>query len=88
MRRIEASKPFLKTLNRLSKKNSELRSTFKDTLEKLIEDPFTPSLKTHKLKGRLKDFFACTISFDLRLVFKIEKDAIVLIDVGSHDEVY
>lgn len=88
MRRIEASKPFLRTLNRLFKKNPELRIAFKIVLENLIEDPFTPSLKTHKLKGRLKDFFACTISYELRLIFKIEKDAVVLVDVGSHDEVY
>lgn len=88
MRRIEAPKPFLRTLNRLFKKNPELRTPLQNTLRELAEDPFTPSLKTHKLKGRLKDFFACTITFEVRLVFEIEKDAIVLIDVGSHDEVY
>lgn len=88
MRQIEASKSFLKTLNHLFKKNPELRGIFKEVFEKLVEDPFIPSLRTHKLKGRLKEFFACTVTFDIRLIFKIEKDTLVLIDIGSHDEVY
>lgn len=41
MRRIEAPEPFLRTLNRLFKKNPKIRATFQNTLKELAEDPFT-----------------------------------------------
>jgi mRNA interferase YafQ len=63
-------------------------------LEKLSREPFDPSLKTHKLHGKLRGLWACQIDYDCRIVFTFEKepgnenDLIVLIDIGKHDEVY
>ncbi|MCP4269999.1 MAG: type II toxin-antitoxin system mRNA interferase toxin, RelE/StbE family [Candidatus Brocadiaceae bacterium] len=88
MKRIESPKSFRKTLKKLFAKNPELRNTFKEVLDTLTENPFTPSLKTHKLKGRLKGFLACTITPEIRLIFQIEAGVIILIDIGSHNEVY
>ena len=57
-------------------------------------DPFQPTLKTHKLKGRLDGLWACTVEYDCRIIFLFApdpqggEDAIVLVDLGSHDEVY
>ena len=51
-------------------------------------------LKTHKLSGWLKGLWACSVEYDCRIVFTLEPDPdtgddmIVLIDLGSHDEVY
>ena len=51
-------------------------------------------LKTHKLSGWLKGLWACSVEYDCRIVFALEPDPdtgddmIVLIDLGSHDEVY
>ena len=63
---------------------------YKETLGKLEVDPFSSSLKTHKLKGNLKDFYACSINYEYRIVFiiLIQDDEITLFDVGTHDEVY
>ncbi|MEK7813572.1 MAG: plasmid stabilization protein, partial [Candidatus Desantisbacteria bacterium] len=47
---------------------------------------------THKLKGDLEGSWACSISYDLRAVFKFvqyeESEAILLETIGTHDEVY
>jgi len=57
-------------------------------------DPFDPSLRTHKLRGELKGVLACTLKYDTRIVFELMPDpdygddAILLIDIGSHEEVY
>jgi mRNA-degrading endonuclease YafQ of YafQ-DinJ toxin-antitoxin module len=53
-------------------------------------DPGHPSLRLHKLKGRLSDLFSVSINITYRitLYFIIEEDAIVPVDIGSHDEVY
>ncbi len=74
------------------KKQPELAPNIKATLVALSQDPFQPQLKTHKLKGHLKDCHACSVGYDLRIVFKFveheEQQAILLQTIGSHDEVY
>jgi mRNA-degrading endonuclease YafQ of YafQ-DinJ toxin-antitoxin module len=61
-------------------------------LELLEEDAFHPSLRTHKLKGRLADRWACSAGYDLRILFRFvvheEAEAILLLTVGGHEEVY
>ena len=65
-----------------------------DILEKLAHEPFDPTLKTHKLRGKLSGLWACYVEYDCRIVFTFEKvpdddkDLIVLADIGKHDEVY
>lgn len=55
-------------------------------------EPFQARLKTHKLKGELKDSYACSAGYDLRIIFKFveyeQKQAILLESIGTHDEVY
>jgi mRNA interferase YafQ len=64
------------------------------TLEHLSEHPFVPHLKTHKLHGKLAALWACEVEYDCRIVFTFEndhntgKDLILLVDIGTHDEVY
>jgi addiction module RelE/StbE family toxin len=62
------------------------------TLELLAEDAFDPRLKTHKLKGDLSGSWACSLGYDLRIVFQFVDhegaEAILLQTVGTHDEVY
>lgn len=58
----------------------------------LEQDAFHPSLRSHKLKGRLEGTWACSAGFDLRVLFRFVDDegteAILLLTVGSHEEVY
>ena len=63
-------------------------------LELLSDDPFTTSLKSHKLTGQLDGLWSCSVAYDCRIIFAFRKDPItgddliVLVDIGSHDEVY
>jgi len=43
------------------------------TLRLLVQDPFTPQLETHKLKGKLLGTWACSVGYDLRIVFDFVK---------------
>jgi addiction module RelE/StbE family toxin len=53
------------------------------------EDIFDKRLKTHRLKGNLKDYYAFSISHSDRIIFKIiEDNSIYFIEVGSHDICY
>jgi len=67
-----------------------LKKKFWETLELFVNNPFDTRLKTHKLTGKLKGLWALSVDYDCRLVFKFikENDVILLIDIGTHDEVY
>ena len=86
------SSAFGRTAKRLLKKNPSLAVDIQTTLELLSEDAFHPSLKTHKLKGNLEGSWACSVAYDLRIIFEFvqhdESEAILLEAIGSHDEVY
>ena len=65
-----------------------------EILELLSKEPFAPSLKSHKLAGKLDGLWSCSVAYDYRIIFAFrkdtttEKDLIVLVDIGSHDDVY
>ena len=85
---------FKRSFKKLIKKNSQLKPKIFDVLRKLAEDPFTLSLKTHKLSGNLEGLWSCTVAYDCRIIFSFSEDEeyleviILLIDIGSHDQVY
>ncbi len=89
---IIASKTFTRDAKRILKRNPQFAESVKTTLIMLESDVFHPQLKTHRLKGKLKDCWACSVAYDLRIVFEIVKhedeDAILLQTIGTHDEVY
>ncbi len=84
----------LRAFKRLMRKNPNLRPIIEQTLRQLAEDPFHPSLHTHKLKGDLSNIWSSSIDYSYRLLFEFveniedQEEAILLINLGSHDEVY
>ncbi len=56
----------------------KLPSFVKDAAERLEtlfrHDPFDSRLKTHKLKGRFKDFYAFSLTQKYRILFEFSKD--------------
>jgi addiction module RelE/StbE family toxin len=87
-RKIEFTASFLKLSGKILKKNPSLEKSFKELLNSLTADPFTSSLKTHPLKGRLKGKYACSLTYNLRIIFSLTDEYVTLIDIGSHDDVY
>jgi proteic killer suppression protein len=80
---------FTRTLKKWSKKHPELVDRFRQKLELFKNEPFHPSLKTHSLTGSLAGSFAISINYEQRLLFKFLSDTkVLLIDIGTHDEVY
>ncbi|MHC5600092.1 MAG: type II toxin-antitoxin system RelE/ParE family toxin [Nostoc sp.] len=51
-------------------------------------------MQTHKLKGKLSGAWACSVDHDCRIVFNFVQniesgeEELLLIDIGTHDEVY
>ena len=81
---------FIRTSRKFLNKHPDLKGIFKDILKKLQKNPNNPSLKLHRLKGKHKNKHAVSLSYSYRIVFilKIEGKKIILMDIGSHDEIY
>jgi addiction module RelE/StbE family toxin len=86
------SSAFVRSAKRTVRKNPQLAEKIRTVLEMLSTDAFHPSLRTHKLKGNLEDSWACSVAYDLRIVFSFVEDSggevILLEAIGTHDEVY
>jgi len=84
----------MRALERRIRRQPGLRDSVDQTLRQLAQDPLHPSLHSHKLKGRLSGTWACRVGYDVRILFEFVRDAetgeeeILLLTVGSHDEVY
>jgi mRNA interferase YafQ len=91
---LATEKSFRKSFKKLIKKNPQLQNKILAVVNLLGDDPFAPSLKSHKLTGQLDGLWSCTVNYDCRIIFAFRKDEetdddlLVLIDIGSHDEVY
>ena len=91
-RELLRSSAFVRAAKRLLKRDPEAVEHLRLALEALSRDAFSPGLRTHKLKGRFDGLWACSAGYDLRILFEfVEQDgaeAILLLTVGTHDEVY
>ena len=81
--------PFTRILKKWKKEHPDLITNFQSRLKMFTENPYHASLKTHSLSGKLKGYWAFSVTYEYRLVFKfISNNKVLLIDIGTHDEVY
>lgn len=77
-----ASHSFVK---KFSKLDSRIKKRCLVKIDSFLEDPYSPPLKTHKLSGKLKEFWAFSIEYNLRILFRFKNDKEVeFIDIGTH----
>jgi mRNA interferase YafQ len=83
---------FTRASRRLVKRQPLVLESLQQTLQRLEADAFDARLRTHKLKDDLAGCWACSGGYDLRIVFEFVQhqgsEAILLLSIGTHDEVY
>jgi mRNA-degrading endonuclease YafQ of YafQ-DinJ toxin-antitoxin module len=85
---------FERAFRRLVRKNPALRSQIETTLRRMALNLNDSRLKTHHLSGALAGLHACSAGYDCRIVFAKQKhpktgvEVLLLINIGSHEEVY
>jgi mRNA-degrading endonuclease YafQ of YafQ-DinJ toxin-antitoxin module len=91
-RALLRSSAFVRAAKKAVRKDPQCVVELQAALELLEADAFHPHLRTHKLHGPLKDSWACSAGYDLRIVFDfvqhVGTEAILLKSLGTHDEVY
>lgn len=79
---IKYDKEFLEMFSKLPKdiKNKSLKA---EVL--LKENAFHPSLRLHKLHGKLADYWSVSVDRTYRIIFGAKEDGVILfISVGKH----
>jgi mRNA interferase YafQ len=94
MRPLVLTPKFKRAFRKFVKRNADLQQRIEETLQQMETDIFAPNLGTHKLGGKFSGLQSCSCGYDCRIIFSLEEDmemnseVIVLIDIGTHDEVY
>lgn len=93
MRRTLLRSPaFARDLRNWLKSRPGAAAAIEAALEQLSADAAHPSLRTHKLRGPLAGCWACSVGYDLRVVFEYAQhegaETILLLALGTHDQVY
>jgi mRNA-degrading endonuclease YafQ of YafQ-DinJ toxin-antitoxin module len=81
---------FERRARKFLRKHPDLRQALRDTLDDLSQDPFQPKLKLHPLSGNLGGVQAVSLTYSYRvtMLVRVTEQEIVLLDIGTHDEVY
>ena len=94
MRRLVLTAKFRRAYRKFVDRDRRLQKAIDSTLAAMSTDLFAPSLGAHKLSGELYGLWACSCGYDCRIVFALEQDprtnteVILLLDLGTHDDVY
>ncbi len=94
MRQLVLTPKFKHAYRKFVARDAKLQKRIEATLRQMEQDIFGSNLATHSLKGELFGLKACSCGYDCRIVFSIETDpttqdeVILLLDIGTHDEVY
>lgn len=74
---------------RLIKKQNKDVSKIKNVIENLAYGAMLDSrFRDHRLTGGLKEFRNCHIEPDWILIYKLTRDALILLRTGSHSELF
>ncbi len=87
---IVTPQQFLRLARKFFKQHPDLKSRFTKVLDELQNDPFQPSLELHGLSGKLTGCYAISLTYSYRitLTLMVTEREIILLDIGSHDDVY
>ena len=87
---IQTPPSFLRQARRFLRRHPDLRDRFALLIEALRQDPFQPHLRLHPLSGELAGLHAVSLTYAYRVTLRllVPERTIILLDIGSHDEVY
>ena len=90
MAEILYTESYLRRAEKFLKKHPDILRQYEKTLKLLELNPSHPSLRLHKLKGRLSELYSVSINatYRISIYFLVEEDRIIPVDIGTHDTVY
>ena len=87
---LETTAQFRRDYKRAKKRGYKM-ALLEEVLDALLaEKPLLPKHRDHALTGQMKDYRECHILPDWLLVYRIERERLVLVDVqtGTHADLF
>ncbi len=88
MKPIEYSRQFQKHLKLRYARQPKMIDRFKQHLELFRHGVRREPLNDHPLTGKLQGLRAFSVGGDVRVVYQETEDHYLLLDIGSHNQVY
>ncbi|MDO8524161.1 MAG: type II toxin-antitoxin system mRNA interferase toxin, RelE/StbE family [bacterium] len=61
----------------------------RERLQLFLENPFSPILENHPLKGKYNDYRSINITGDFRAIYKfLNENECIFVDVDTHSNLY
>ncbi len=81
---------YIKRARAFLKKHPDIFGQYEKPLKLLELNPKHPSLRLHRLKGKLKRMHSVSINISYRITIEliITEHEIILINIGDHEDVY
>ncbi|MBM7074596.1 hypothetical protein JQC92_21695 [Shewanella sp. 202IG2-18] len=88
MNKILETKSYVKRASKFLKKHPEIIKQYAKVIKLLQLNHAHPSLRLHKLSNGLWSV-SINMSYRILLTLKVQEDGtIILVDIGTHDDVY
>lgn len=88
MKKIEYTKQFEKRLKRRYGHQPKTIEQFRQHLELFSQGVRKEPINDHPLTGKLKGLRAFSVGGDVRVVYQETADHYLLLDIGTHSQVY
>jgi addiction module RelE/StbE family toxin len=72
----------------LKKQPNSIQNKFFECLDIFVEDQFSYQLNNHALSGKFKGWRSINITGDLRVHYREDGRTIILLDIGTHAQLY
>lgn len=86
--KLELSPAFVRAYRRKIKHDRNKEKAIKERIEQFRINEKNPLLRTHKLTGFQDTTWSFSVGYDLRILFTRKDNTVLLVDIGTHDEVY
>jgi len=84
--KLSTSSRFDNDLKKILNKNPKYKAKLAKLLGLLQSNVSASSLKLHKLKGN--NIYSVSLDYSIRILMRISGDNIILVRIGTHDQVY
>jgi len=85
---LARTKKFKKSFKNLHLKDSD-EAIYVDGVSKILNGiPLDKKYKDHFLKGNPEQYKECHLKPDLLLIYRVYRDEVQLIDIGSHSDLF
>lgn len=91
--KIKLSPDVAKNLKKLKQKDKDLSARVEKQLTLFTQNTKHPSLRTHKLTGKVENRWSISITKSIRMVYVVQQrrdkaEMAYFVAIGTHDQVY